>query len=137
MPIALQLQESVFLTVKCFYIFCTDIAVTLSQLTSVAFQPDVQTTAGLTIGVENVAAAASGNDVIPVTGADSNYGFRVVFSDSDLATGADSLGLTVVTVSMTSDTKRGLAATATTDFSGLAELVLPAAVCPQVGASWS
>ena len=55
-----------------------------------------------------------------------------MFSDSDMATAGDSLGLAVVDVVMTSDTRAGLAATATVDLTGSADVILPSAACSQV-----
>jgi len=85
--------------------------------------------ANFDITVDNMAAVVLGNAILAVTGSYVNYEFVVQFSNADMKTGGDTLGLTAVPVVMTTDVKQGLAAGSSVVFSGTVDLTLYSTSC--------
>ena len=131
LPFLCFVNQAKYVIILFLFAFQTDPVVTgFRDTTTPIFIEGTPISVDIEVDIEN--QAASGNDILAVTGGDVNYALELVFTDANLQSAADSLGETPVAVTVSSNVQQGLASSAAITLAGSADVILSTTNCPNV-----
>ena len=106
-----------------------------NESSDVIFKQGESTALSFFVSLINSATAASGNDILAVSGTDVNFDVQLQLSDVDISVAADTLGLSPITPNIdTAELQVALAAGGSVSqiLTGTATVTIDAAVCTDV-----